>query len=101
MSVAQPDPAAIRLEVLTRMLGGRNAWTRGPAGWCLGPYELVARREPGLPYELWKGKRCVAAMMAPRDAIAVTECLAEAAGQREAAPGTLFGLSVPAQHPSL
>jgi hypothetical protein len=40
-------------------------------------------------------------MMTPRDAIAVTECLAEAAGRREAAPGTLFGLTVPAEHPSL
>ena len=101
MSVVQPDPAAIRLDVLSRMLTGRTEWSRGPQGWCLGPYELVARRAPGLPYELWKGKRCVAAMMTPRDAIAVTECLAEAAGRREAAPGTLFGLTVPAEHPSL
>jgi hypothetical protein len=58
------------------MVAERSGWTRGPTGWCVGPFELIARRAPGLPYELWKGNRCVAAMMAPRDAIAVGECLA-------------------------
>ena len=84
VSLQEPDPAAIRLDALSRMLAGRNGWTRGSAGWCVGPYELIARRAPGLPYELWKGKRCVAALMAPRDAIAVAECLA--AGARESPP---------------
>jgi hypothetical protein len=94
-----PDPAAIRLEVLSHMLSEREGWTRTGEGWELGPYELIARRGPGLPYELWKGSRCVAALMVPRDAIAVTECLADAARRRRPADGALWqALALPPQH---
>jgi hypothetical protein len=94
-----PDPAAIRLEVLDRMLSGRQGWTRSDGSWRMGPYELIARTTPGLSYELWKGRRCVAALMVPRDAIAVCECLASAASQRPSTPQTLFqGLSIPLPH---
>ena len=96
MSVQEPDPAAISLEALTRALSGHSGWTRGPEGWCVGPYELIARRAPGLPYELWKGKRCVAALMSPRDAIAVGECLAATARQSPPSAGTLVGLPLKA-----
>ena len=86
-----PDPAAIRLDVLSTMVADRGGWTRGPVGWCVGPFELVAQRAPGLPYELWKGNRCVAAMMAPRDAIAVAECLSAMVRQAPTA-SSLVGL---------
>lgn len=96
VTVGGPDPAAIRLEVLSRMLAGREGWTRRQDTWCLGPFELIARRGPGLSYELWRKKRCVAALMVPRDAIAVCECLAAAADGRASPPQTLFqGLSLP------
>jgi hypothetical protein len=94
-----PDPAAIRLEVLSHMLSDRDGWTRTGLGWGHGPYELIARRGPGLPYELWKGSRCVAALMVPRDAIVVTECLAEAARRRRSPAGALRqALAIPPQH---
>jgi hypothetical protein len=90
-----PDPAAIRLEVLSGMLAGREGWTRTDGGWQVGRYELITRRDPGLPYELWKGNRCVALLMAPRDAIAVAECLAEADGHRPTTSERLLeGLSL-------
>ncbi|MFN2490076.1 MAG: hypothetical protein ABR529_10120 [Actinomycetota bacterium] len=98
--VEAPDPAAIRLEVLSRMLAGREGWTRTGSSWRLGPYELIPRMSPGLPYELWKGKRCVAALMVPRDAIAVCECLALAASTRPPSDQSLFrALAIPAPPP--
>jgi hypothetical protein len=97
--IGTPDPAAIRLEVLSRMLTGREGWTSTETSWRLGDLELVPRTSPGLSYELWRGKRCVAALMVPRDAIAVCECLALAARERPSSPQRLFqGLSIPPPH---
>jgi hypothetical protein len=94
-----PDPAVIRLEVLGRALAGREGWRRTEAGWALGALELVPRGSPGLSYELWRGPRCIAALMVPRDAIAVCECLAAADRARPAPPQRLFeALSIPAPH---
>lgn len=99
MGEASPDPAAIRLEVLTRMLGERDGWSRTDAGWAFGPYELVARTSPGLSYEVWRGPRCIAAIMVPRDAIAICECLAQAARERPSPPQRLFdSLAIPHAH---
>jgi hypothetical protein len=81
------------------MLAGREGWTRTDNSWRLGDYELIPRTSPGLSYELWRGKRCVAALMVPRDAIAVCECLALAASQQPSPPQRLFeGLSIPIPH---
>ncbi len=94
-----PDPAAIRFEVLSRMLTGREGWARAESGWRIGQYELIPRPTPGLSYEVWKGKRCVAALMVPRDAIAVCECLEAQANARPSSPHGLFqGLSIPLAH---
>lgn len=94
--VQGPDPAGIRLEVLTRLVEGREGWTSTPEGWRLGPYELVPTAHPGLSYEVWRGPRCIAAIMVPRDAVAVTECLCEAAGRIAPPPQRLFeNLSIP------
>jgi hypothetical protein len=91
-----PDPAAIRLEVLGRAVAGREGWTRTEAGWAFGPLEVIPQGAPGLSYELWRGPRCVAAVMVPRDAIAVCECLVAAARARPSPPQRLFAsLSIP------
>jgi hypothetical protein len=95
-----PDPAAIRYEVLSRALDGREGWTATGTSWRLGDYELIPRSSPGLPYELWRNKRCVAALMVPKDAIAVAECLAGAARSAPSSPERLFAaLSIPAPSP--
>jgi hypothetical protein len=92
-----PDPAAIRYEVLSRILAGREGWTNTGESWRLGDYELVARTSPGLPYELWRNKRCIAALMVPKDAVAVAECLDGAAQRLPSSPQRLFNaLSIPA-----
>jgi hypothetical protein len=91
-----PDPAAIRYEVLSRMLHGREGWTATGTSWRMGDYELVPRSSPGLSYELWRNKRCVAALMVPKDAVAVAECLAGAAQRVPGSPERLFAaLSIP------
>jgi hypothetical protein len=91
-----PDPAAIRYEVLSRILRGREGWTATATCWRLGDYELVPRTSPGLPYELWRRKRCVAAIMVPKDAVAVAECLAGAARNEPSSPERLFAaLAIP------
>ncbi|CAN5702031.1 hypothetical protein BH24ACT26_BH24ACT26_05030 [soil metagenome] len=96
MMTGAPDPAAIRLEVLSRILAGREGWARTEGGWAFGAYELIPRVAPGLSYELWRGARCVAAMMVPKDAIAVSECLAAADALRASTPQRLFdSLEIP------
>jgi hypothetical protein len=93
---APPDPAAIRMEVLDRMLADRDGWARTDLAWTIGAYELIPRTSPGLSYELWRGPRCVAAVMVPRDAIAVAECLAGTDSLRPSSPQRLYeGLSIP------
>ena len=67
------DPARIRLELLGRLLGGRSGWARTGSGWRFGSFDLVARVDPDLPYELWKGGRRVAALMTANHAIKVCE----------------------------
>jgi hypothetical protein len=99
MGDASPDPAAIRLEVLARMLAERDGWTPTEGGWGIGPFELVTRSAPGLSYEVWRGPRCIAAAMLPRDAIAICECLAQAARERPSSPQRLFdSLAIPLVH---
>jgi hypothetical protein len=91
-----PDPAAIRLEVLSRLVSGREGWSATADGWRLGAFELIPRSAPGLSYELWKGNRRVAALMTPRDAVAVSECLANEESLRPTSPERLFAsLAIP------
>ena len=96
MTSAAPDPAAIRLEVLSRLASAREGWSRSEAGWRHGPFEVIPYASPGLSYGVWRGPRCMAAVMLPRDAIAVCECLASAELERPSSPERLFrSLSIP------
>jgi hypothetical protein len=97
-----PDPAAIRYEVLSRVLRGREGWSSTGETWRLGEFELVPKASPGLPYELWRNKRCIAALMVPKDAVAVAECLDGAAREVPSSPERLFrALSIPVPNTAL
>jgi hypothetical protein len=91
-----PDPAAIRYEVLSRMLTGREGWSNAGGSWRFGDCELVPKPSPGLSYELWRNKRCIGALLVPKDAVAVAECLVAAARAVPSTPERLFrSMSIP------
>lgn len=95
-----PDPAAIRYEVLSRILQGREGWTNTGGRWQFGDCLLVPKSSPGLSYELWRNKRCIGALLVPKDAVAVVECLVGAAQQLPSTPERLFrSMSIPVPNP--
>jgi hypothetical protein len=86
-NLVHEDPASIRLELIGRLLAGRDGWVRTSAGWRYGAYDLVPRVEPQLPYELWKGGRRVAALMTANHAIKVCEHVSRDTDPTSEAPG--------------
>jgi hypothetical protein len=91
-----PDPAAIRNEVLSRMLASREGWSNVDGSWRFGDCQLVPKSSPGLSYELWRNKRCIGALLVPKDAVAVAECLVGAARALPSTPERLFrSMSIP------
>ena len=95
-----PDPAAIRYEVLSRILQGREGWSDANGSWQFGDCQLVPKSSPGLSYELWRNKRCIGALLVPKDAVAVVECLVGTARRLPSTPERLFSsMSIPLQDP--
>ena len=78
------------------MLQGREGWSNADGSWRFGDYQLVCKASPGLSYELWRNKRCIGALLVPKDAVAVAECLVGAARGLPSTPERLFrSMSIP------